>query len=310
MKKYSVMCLMVMACLIFKSRLASAQCGFPARLEDSPWSASTFYQKYNRPGSEREIAVVRQILHGNIPDELRKWATISLNARIRNRAVTIELKVTPDYLMVGNEVDFVRTPLTNYAAQLLASELGMFLPTPFLVDRIYDQADTKLAPQPTDWYKFRNEMRKGTNYSIFNSTIEAQRRNRGGLVAGHKKDVVLTPLLDRKPARVAIYGWQRTGNRPIQPLATPHDFTYEDYSHGIRLLAPTIKLTDRSTGEVQLMSLGEAYLNRDIGNFLNGGGGAQNDLRVARTCSDALALEFGIPQNQCPPQPKICPLIF
>jgi hypothetical protein len=68
---------------------------------------------------------------------------------------------------------------------------------------------------------------------------QAQARGipQGTLVAGHKKDVVLTNRLTRMPGRIAIYGWHRGKNDPIQPLSTVHGAGYADYSHGIRLVA-------------------------------------------------------------------------
>lgn len=68
--------------------------------------------------------------------------------------------------------------------------------------------------------------------------IEGQRKNRKGLIAGIKKDVVITDLLTRssKPNRVAIFGWHKPDGIPIQPLYTGHVNWYVDYSHGIRLV--------------------------------------------------------------------------
>jgi hypothetical protein len=65
-------------------------------------------------------------------------------------------------------------------------------------------------------------------------------RRPGSLVAGHKKDVVITNRLDRMPGRVAIYGWHRPGGRPIQPLSLVHHVSYADYSHGIRFVLKTM----------------------------------------------------------------------
>jgi hypothetical protein len=65
---------------------------------------------------------------------------------------------------------------------------------------------------------------------------------RKGLIAGIKKDVVITGMLTRnsKSDRVAIYGWQKLDGKPIQPLYTGHVNWYVDYSHGIRLVYRTI----------------------------------------------------------------------
>jgi len=61
----------------------------------------------------------------------------------------------------------------------------------------------------------------------------------GDLVAGDKKDVVITNLLSRRMGKIAIYGWHRGPGHPIQPLSTVHGANYADYSHGIRLVSGT-----------------------------------------------------------------------
>jgi hypothetical protein len=58
----------------------------------------------------------------------------------------------------------------------------------------------------------------------------------GALVAGHKKDVVISARLAGTTNKVAIYGWHRTNGVPIQPLYTGHAADWVDYSHGIRLV--------------------------------------------------------------------------
>ena len=58
------------------------------------------------------------------------------------------------------------------------------------------------------------------------------------LVAGHKKDLVVTPELMDRPDRVAIYGWHLADGKPIQPVYLGHVDHYEDYSHGVRLVHP------------------------------------------------------------------------
>jgi hypothetical protein len=70
--------------------------------------------------------------------------------------------------------------------------------------------------------------------------IEEQRAGRApdGLIAGHKKDVVVTTRMNSQPGRVPIYGWHRSVGDPIQPLSLVHGATYEDYSHGLRLIHP------------------------------------------------------------------------
>ena len=65
------------------------------------------------------------------------------------------------------------------------------------------------------------------------------------LKAGHKKDVVISPRLQARRGRVAIYGWHRTSGSPIQPLSTVHGASYVDYSHGVRLVRDEARLDGR-----------------------------------------------------------------
>ena len=59
----------------------------------------------------------------------------------------------------------------------------------------------------------------------------------GALIAGQKKDVVVSNRLWQKVDRVAIYGWHQHAGAPIQPLSTVHGARYADYSHGVRLVS-------------------------------------------------------------------------
>ena len=74
--------------------------------------------------------------------------------------------------------------------------------------------------------------------------IEGQRKGRKGLIAGIKKDVVISGKISRdaKPDREAIYGWHLLNGKPIQPLYTGHINWWVDYSHGIRLVYRKIKV--------------------------------------------------------------------
>lgn len=296
--------MMVMSAAI-SATAAEDFCGLPARSAETAWSSEEFFKRNPNPGSAREIAIVAEVIKGNVPDRLRRFVPISFSTTYRGQSAVFELDVMPDYLMIGTNQDYVRAPLTNYAAQYLAGELGLAMPTRFLVDLIYDQADVQLVPQPTDWYKYPGKMRHGPVYLVFHEMIERQLGGRGGLIAGHKKDVVATNLLDQAPNAVAIYGWQRPGNKPIQPLGTPHGYEYEDYSHGIRYLGPELRI--HSGKQVSVVSLVEALADPELGSIINGGQ-KLNDVRAARTCSPAFARAFGLPPARCPPQPRSCGL--
>jgi hypothetical protein len=85
-------------------------------------------------------------------------------------------------------------------------------------------------------------MRSNAYFVKHQQKIEAQRVDfpLGEVLSGHKKDVVLTNLLHKRPNRIAIYGWHRLNGEPIQPLSTVHGAHYADYSHGIRLVSQSV----------------------------------------------------------------------
>lgn len=183
---------------------------------------------------ERELSAKHEILNGNIPSFLRKMVKIETHITTdKGKIIHAYYFVMPDYLSIGSDKDFARIPLTPMTAQLIADSLHCFLPTRKMVNDIYKEAKVKLEPVPM--YAFRDSA--VTMYQ-HNLIIEGQRKLRKGLIAGIKKDVVITGMLTRssKPNRVAIYGWQKPNGKPIQPLYTGHVNWYVDYSHGIRLV--------------------------------------------------------------------------
>ncbi len=86
---------------------------------------------------------------------------------------------------------------------------------------------------------------RSTAYIVHHNDLIAQERDAlgaaaGELTAGDKKDLVLSSRLWSLPGRVAIYGWHRGVDEPIQPLSTVHGARYADYSHGVRLVSDTV----------------------------------------------------------------------
>lgn len=188
---------------------------------------------------QREQAILREILQGNLPTFLRRLFPVELTyGTAGGRSLRATIFVMPDYLAIGSDTDFLRVPMNLETATVIAARFGFVLPTRRMVDAIYEQSAYHFVPEPlkpgplmtsTDYYRTHDEM------------IDKQARERGipsgQLVSGHKKDVVVTNLLARTPGRVAIYGWHRLNGEPIQPLSTVHGACYADYSHGIRLVS-------------------------------------------------------------------------
>jgi hypothetical protein len=201
----------------------------------------------NMDRDRREQAISDAIFSGNIPSFLRRLVPVELHGALPNGlAVTATIFVMSDYLSIGSDTDFIRIPMNLYTAQLIASRLGFILPTKKIVDAIYAQSAYHLTPQPLT---AGPQMRSTEYYVAHNRMIEDQLRARGipegGLIAGHKKDVVVTNLLASHEGRIAIYGWHRAIGEPIQPLSTVHGAFYADYSHGIRLISETVLINGK-----------------------------------------------------------------
>ena len=197
-------------------------------------------------GPDRERMIEEQLMAGNIPEFLKDLKPVRLKGRLENgESTTATIFVTPDYLAVGSNQNFLLTPMNLKTALGIAALYGFILPTKKMVDAIFAQSDVHLAPEPMI---AGPEMRSTRYYVTHDRKIKEQRRSLGAtlasLVSGDKKDVVLSNRLLRNPGKIAIYGWHRPSGVPIQPLSTIHGERYADYSHGIRLVSDTVLIDD------------------------------------------------------------------
>lgn len=151
----------------------------------------------------------------------------------KGRTINAYYYVLPDYISVGTDDDFLRIPMQPKTAQRIADSLGYFLSTRKICDDVYKQAVVKLEPHPLT-------VDRDSLYTFIehNEIIEQQREGRKGLIAGHKKDVIITYRVaeDKRPDRLALYGWHKLDGTPIQNIYTGHIDWYVDYSHGFRLV--------------------------------------------------------------------------
>ncbi|MCB1741985.1 MAG: hypothetical protein KDK91_16540 [Gammaproteobacteria bacterium] len=229
--------------------------GFPARRTRAP-SGSAFAARIARlDEQQREAAILEQVLKGNVPGFLRHFRPVRLELSKPGKPRQVAIVcVMPDYLAIGSDDDFVRVPVNRYTADRIARELDFILPTRKLVDAIYRQSSIHLPPVPMPPGP---RMRSTEYYVAHNKTIARQERaagiHPGVLVAGHKKDLVLSNKLARHPNRVAIYGWHHADGKPIQPLSTVHGARYADYSHGLRLVSRVILLNGKQTRAEQVL---------------------------------------------------------
>lgn len=189
----------------------------------------------------REARVFEEVTGGNVPEWLRRLRPVTISHVIDGERHAATFWATPEYLAVGSDEDFLRIPLSPGTAWRIADRTGTSLPTPAMADAIWSAADVRLGPTPIP------PNRLMTTVPVFEDHQRKVQRQRdrarapaGALVAGHKKDVVVTPRLADQPGRVAIYGWHYLSGEPIQPLYLGHTDDWVDYSHGIRLVADTV----------------------------------------------------------------------
>ena len=152
----------------------------------------------------------------------------------------------PDYLAVGSNDDLCRMPMTPHTAKRIAELFGASLTTTKMVDIIYRNAELKLRPLPltvTDSVRIHPATFLAHSGLITSQRVSAG-KPLGTLIAGTKKDVVITHRLTERPGSVFIYGWHRLNGKPIQPLYGGHSAAYVDYSHGIRLVDTRVKVDD------------------------------------------------------------------
>lgn len=208
-------------------------------------SGSGFYrQAAAMDWRQRDSLVVSEALSGNIPAFLSRFVPIhvSIVDSSSGKPVNATFYAAPDYFSIGTNNDWARVNITPLAAQRIADTLKCFLPTRKMVDDIYQAAKLKLEPVPL--FAFRDSTPTMWHHHLI---IEGQRKGRKGLVAGIKKDVVISGRIPPGPKspRVAIYGWHTKEAKPIQPLYTGHVYWWVDYSQGIRFIFRMIKVNGR-----------------------------------------------------------------
>jgi len=236
--------------LLLTAESGAQTLALPPRATNAVSDKDLVQQIISQPLGDREKVVLRELISGNVPDFLRRLCPVTVTDVFEGKTNSATFFVTPDYLAVGSEPDFFRIPLTPMAAQCIADRLDCVLPTRKMVDAIYAAAEVKLAPSPIP------PSAQMTDVTVFDSHNAAvrfqlgtlpQHPPLGALVAGHKKDVVITPRLATNFGKVAIYGWHQTNGQPIQPLYLGHTNTWVDYSHGIRLVQQRMVLNGETT---------------------------------------------------------------
>lgn len=192
---------------------------------------------------KREQLFLMEALKGNLPPFLTRLKRVAFTRTIGGTTYRVTLWVMPDYLALGSNKDFVRIPLTSSTAQKVADQYNCLLPNPYLVDLIYRKATKRIRPI---LFRSSEDIVSAKAFWQHDRLIQKQLAgvdlNDDVLIAGHKKDVILTNLLIRQPDRVAVYGLHADARTTIQPLSLANPRNYVDYSHGVRLISNRIQI--------------------------------------------------------------------
>lgn len=171
-------------------------------------------------------------------------------------------QATIDVFAIGELDDFVRVPVDGPTGQRIADQFGLALPTPRMVDLIYQASTIRLAPitrppapsmTSVAWFV---EHSRAIDTRLAECRADHPDLPADALIAGIKKDV--TRSNQRKPGRLGLYGWHtpvpiqldrlvRPGE-PIQPFTNFHEQEYADESHGLRLCSASVVIDGETYG--------------------------------------------------------------
>ncbi len=228
---------------------------------DEPFDLSQFIKNLGSvPESARSEWFYEALAAGYMPNFLRQLK------RVRSRHAGHELIfwVMPDYLSVGDNDSYLHVPMNARDALSLAQNWNMYLPTRKMVDLIYRQAGMLLPSVPLNINEIQDPMRLWLEHQErLDPELQKYAVRSGLLQAGHKKDLVMSPLLLDRADRAAIYGWQGTDGRLLQNLAPSIRSSYADYSMGVRLVAPFCLVDE------QWMPLADVLRNPELAPLLS-----------------------------------------
>lgn len=191
---------------------------------------------------EREELIVQAIARGAYDPP--QWATITTSYKGRRGRI----QVSTDALTVLG----VRVDVTAEGAQRIADALGTVLPTPRVLQLIWEQADVRIEPcTSTADAKMASTARMLQHSECVDQRIAGKK----GMVANEGKHWVLSNRIAGKENLAANYGWFIKGRRPIQTVGTRHDTAHTDYSQIVRLVKPMMTVDGR---ELDLRHVGRS----------------------------------------------------
>lgn len=177
---------------------------------------------------------------GHVPSFMREsnWRWVESRQIIDGKLQVLRMRVSPDFLPVGIDTDYLVFGPTPAEAQSMADHFKAILPSRKLATLIDQQSPQRL---PLADVKGAPTYLPLSQIETIDAVLAAREidRIRGTApgAAGHRKDIVVGPNLDG--GKLAIFGG---GGGPydgwaVQPYSTIHHGGYGDYSQGLHLIA-------------------------------------------------------------------------
>lgn len=249
-----------------KERLTAPILALPPRPAGALGARALFDAIGGLGAGERERRVAEELLAGNVPRFVRELVPLPLDAAAIGAREAVAY-VSPDYLCLGSDDDFVRIATTWKTARKVAALAGAVFPTRQLVNAIYAEAPFKITSPRMNAGAGRPE-----DVLAHHEIIERRRTKAGAslgeLLAGFKKDMVLTKRMLETPGRTAIYGWFLKDGSVVQSLSLVHDDRFLDYVQGVRLVHRHLHVDGREVDVLDALADPElAPLLSDEGSF-------------------------------------------
>ncbi len=235
--------------IIISGSILGQSLNLPSRPENAPTGNKLVRKIEGLSLENRDSIIASEILSGNVPAFVSQMVPINFKQKINEKKYSVTYFVTADYLAIGSSLDYLYTPMAPATAQRIADSLGCILPTKKIVNQIYESAAIRLHPQPINPSSIMTTVpvfldhTDSIKYQLSQKNLA---RDKNPLIAGHKKDVIISNSIKNQPKNVVIYGWHKDIGKPIQPVYGGHYDDWVDYSHGIRLVKDEILLNGKT----------------------------------------------------------------
>lgn len=235
--------------------------------------------------SKMEQAIFNEIDQGNIPSFCRSENMKRLT--IEKNGYKVTYKAALDYLSIGSDTDYIRIPITPLLAQKLAKKYNWGIPTASITEHIYKNANiklegkgyltgekgsTKLAEQQSKMQSTEYIQKHSLDIDKQISKLNQHNSNTEQLlVAGHKKDVIVSQYAINHPGNLDMRGLYINGQAVQKNPA--HQDTYRDYSHGFRPIGGNLEII-KPDGTTETIRYYDGLKIPEIAEILNGKEGA------------------------------------